>query len=361
MKPASVGSAMSRRVLVSVMVLLLSGCIGLIPSPFRPSPGPQKTPQPYDLAEAFDIVCRNYRLGPGDAVSVLFQTDWDIPVGSFKIDTLDKLRITCLIDPQLSSEATVRPDGMITVKGIGEIQAVGLKPDELARKIEQKYLEAKIFSSEITKRDLGNFRLVTVEVAQFFEKIQKLVDALRSLATGSNFGVLVKPDGTLDLPMLKERVLGAGYTVQEIESTVNRLYREGVFDHIVVSMSLTTAQSRKFYALGEVLGPGAYPITQPITAVQALAVAGGHNADTADLTSVILISKDSQGKPFGRRLDLKKIFDVGDMSSAILVKPYDVIYVPRTYIKDVNTFMDQYISVVSGINSFIGSLAPKTQ
>jgi polysaccharide biosynthesis/export protein len=361
MKPASIVLAVSRRVLVALAVLFISGCIGLIPSPFRPSPGPQKTPQPYDLAEAFDIVCRNYRLGPDDRVSILFQTDWNIPVGSFKLDTLDKIRITCLIDPQLSSEVTIRPDGMVTVKGIGEIQAAGLKPDELARKIEQKYLEAKIFSSDITKRDLGNFRLVTVEVVQFYEKISKLVDALRSLATGSSFGILVKPDGTIDLPLLRERVLCAGFTVTEVENTVNRLYREGVLDHIVVSVALSSAQSRKFYVLGEVGAAGAYDIVQPVTALQALAMAGGHLADTADITSVMLISKDSSGKPFGRRLDLKKILDVGDMSSAILVKPYDVLFVPRTYIKDVNVFMDQYVSVVTGINSLVNSLSPKTQ
>jgi polysaccharide biosynthesis/export protein len=359
MKPAPRVSTLARRIFLPIFALLLSGCIGLIPSPFRPSPGPQKSPQPYDLAEAFDIVCRNYRLGPEDRVNILFQTDWNIPVGSFKLDTLDKIRITCLIDPQLSSEVTIRPDGMVTVKGIGEIQAVGLKPDELARKIEQKYLEAKIFSSEITKRDLGNFRLVTVEVLQFYEKIAKLIDSLRSLATGTSFGVLVKPDGTMDLPLLKDRILCAGHTVVEVENTVNRLYREGVLDHLVVSLSLASALSRKVYILGEVGGPGAYDITQPITALHALALAGGHNADTADLTSVILISRDSEGKPFGRRLDLKRILDVGDMSSAILVKPYDVLFVPRTYIKDVNTFMDQYVSVISGINSLVSALKPK--
>jgi polysaccharide biosynthesis/export protein len=358
MKPASTILKRTRLILVSLTALYLFGCIGLIPSPFRPSPGPQKTPQPYDLAEAFDIVCRNYRLGPDDKMSILFQTDWNIPVGSFKLDTLDKIRITCLIDPQLSSEVTIRPDGMITVKGIGEVQAAGLKPDELAKKIEQRYLEAKIFSSDITKRDIGNFRLVTVEVIQFYEKIAKLIEALRSLATGTAFGVLVKPDGTIDLPLLKDRVLCSGYTVQEVENTANRLYRDGVLDHLVVSLSLQTANSRKVYVMGEVTSPGAYDLTQPITALHALALAGGHKRDTGDLTSVILISRDAQGKPFGRRLDLKKILDVGDMSSAILVKPYDVLFVPNTYISDVRLFMDQYVATVSGITSLVNSLRP---
>jgi protein involved in polysaccharide export with SLBB domain len=159
----------------------------------------------------------------------------------------------------------------------------------------------------------------------------------------------------LDLPLLKERILCAGHTVMEVENTVNRLYRAGVLEHVVASVSLARAQSRKMYIMGQVGAPGAYDITQPVTALQAIAIAGGENRDLADLTSVILISKDINGKPIGRRLDLKKTLDVGDMGSEILVKPYDVLYVPRTYIGDVRLFMDQYISTISQFKSFVES------
>jgi polysaccharide export outer membrane protein len=126
----------------------------------------------------------------------------------------------------------------------------------------------------------------------------------------------------------------------------------------VASMKLSNAKSRKFYALGEVASPGAFDITQPITVLHALTVAGGPSRDTGDLASVILISKDVHGKPIARRLDLKRILDVGDMSSAILVKPYDVIYVPKTYIRDLRVFMDQYLSVVRDFVSLGTTLKP---
>ena len=122
-----------------------------------------------------------------------------------------------------------------------------------------------------------------------------------------------------------------------------------------MSVALAVAGSRKFYALGEVGGGGAIDITQPITAVHALALAGGVK-DTADLTSVILISKDINGKPIGRRLDLKRVFDVGDMSSAIMIKPYDVLYVPKTYIGDIRLFIDQYLSVILDFKAFATSI-----
>jgi len=341
-------------------LLLAQGCIGLIPSPFNPYPGPRKPVQTNDLAEAFDIVCRNYRLGPGDELTLLFLTEWNIPTGTYKLDTLDKIAIKFILDPQLNEDVTIRPDGMITLQAIGEIQAAGLTPQELARKIEQKFVEANIFSKGESRGELKNYRLVTVHVLNFYEKINKLVGGLTTLTGGSQATFIVKPDGTIDLPLLRERILCAGYTVPDIEKTVNRLYRNGVLEHVVASMKLSSAKSRKFYVLGEVGGGGgAFDITQPVTILHALAMAGGPNRETADLTSVILISKDIHGKPIGRRVDVKRMLDVGDMSSAILVKPYDVIYVPKTYIRDLRVFMDQYLSVVRDFVSLGDTLRPR--
>jgi polysaccharide export outer membrane protein len=339
------------------MSVFLSGCVVLMPSPFRPSPGPQKRPQVYDLAQAFDVVCRNYRLGPDDTLRLLYQTQWEVAPGSFKLDTLDQIKIKFILDPQLNEDVTIRPDGMITVQAIGDIRAAGLTPVQLAKRVEDKFLEANIFSKAETRGELKNYKLVTVHVINFYQKIKRLVESLTTLTGGQQNNVIINPDGTIDLPLLTDRILASGHTVREVENTINRLYRAGPLEHVVVSLSLFEAKSRKVYVLGEVGGPGAYDIKQPVTALHAIAMAGGHKAETADLTSVILISKDIYGKPIGRRLDLKKILDVGDMSSAILVKPYDVLFVPNTYIRDVRLFMDQYVSTISQFYSFLGQLA----
>lgn len=339
-----------------ILPWLFARCIGLVPSPFRPSPGPTKGPHMHDLAEAFEIVCRNYRLGPDDAIQVNFQTEWSIPVGSYKLDTLDEIKIEFILDPELNRAVVIRPDGMITLPGVGEIRAVGLTPEELGKRIEDRFKQANIFKAGDIDPKLRNYRLVTVSVVRFYEKVKKLVESLTTLTGGQQTTVNVKPDGTIDLPLLKDRILAAGYTISEVESTVNKLYRQGELKHIVASLILQTAKSRKVYILGEVGAPGAYEIRQPITALHALAMAGGARRDTADLTSVILISKDIHGKPIGRRLDLKRILDVGDMSPAILVKPYDVLYVPNTYVADLRLFMQQYITTAQEFTGFVNAL-----
>ena len=332
---------------IAFLGIAISGCVGLMPSPFRPSPGPQKTPTTHDLAQAFEFVCRNYRLGPDDLLRVLYQTEWSVPPGSFKLDTLDEISIDFILDPQLNVTRTINPDGMITLPGIGDVQAAGLTREELADKIEDAYRRANIFSKEDTQDEVKKYRLVTVTVNKFYQKVHQLVQSLTTLTGGQETRVPINPDGTMDFPLLKDRVLAVGHTVREVEESVNRLYRAGPLEHVVVSLSLLEARSRKVYILGQVRNPGAYTLTQPISALHAIALAGGHLPDTADLTSVILISKDIHGKPIGRRLDLKKTLDVGDMSSSILVKPYDVIFVPKTYVRDLRIFMEQYVQTIT--------------
>jgi polysaccharide export outer membrane protein len=291
---------------------------------------------------------------------VLYQTEWNIPTGSYTLDTLDEIEVEFILDPALNRKTIIRPDGMITLPGVGDVKAAGLTPEALGKSIADKYRETKIFTKEEESGgQLKNYKLVTVNVASFYQKIKKLVESLTTLTGGQQYTATVNPDGTLDLPLLKDRVLAAGHTIREIESTVNDLYRRGPLKNVVASVSLQQSNSRKVYVMGEVKTPGAYDITQPITALQAIALAGGHNSKTADLTSVILISRDISGRPIGRRLDLKRILDVGDMQSAILVKPYDVLFVPNTYVADLRTFMEQYVQTVADFAGLINTLNNK--
>ena len=336
----------------AAICMILGGCIWSIPSPFRPFPGPSKGPQIEDLFEAFDLVCRNYRLGPDDVLSLNVQTEWSVPAGSYRLDTLDEIEIEFILDPELNRRVAIRPDGMITFPGIGDISAAGLSPEQLAKKIESRLRDARILKDHVYDANAKDYRLVTVSVRQFYQKVRRLVESFTTLTSGQQMQVTVNPDGTVDLPLLKDRILAAGSTVTAVERTVNRAYHESGLRHVVVSLMLASAKSRKVYIMGHVNSPGAYEIRQPITVLQALALAGGHKLDTADLTSVILISRNAGGKPIGRRLDVKRILDVGDMSAAILVKPYDVIYVPQTYVRDVRLFMEQYFSTVAEVADF---------
>ena len=93
-------------------------------------------------------------------------------------------------------------------------------------------------------------------MVSFYQKVKKLVESLTTLTGGQQAQIVITPDGTIDLPLLRDRILAAGYTVREVESTINRCYTDGPLKNVVASLSLLEAKSRKVYVLGEVQKPG---------------------------------------------------------------------------------------------------------
>lgn len=58
--------------------------------------------------------------------------------GTYKIGVDDGLQITVWRNPDLSTTVPVRPDGKISVPLVGDVQAGGLTPEEVAAHIKQK-------------------------------------------------------------------------------------------------------------------------------------------------------------------------------------------------------------------------------
>ncbi|MHB8534184.1 MAG: XrtA/PEP-CTERM system exopolysaccharide export protein [Sulfuricaulis sp.] len=58
--------------------------------------------------------------------------------GTYKIGVDDGLQITVWRNPDLSTTVPVRPDGKISVPLVGDVQAGGLTPEEVAASIKQK-------------------------------------------------------------------------------------------------------------------------------------------------------------------------------------------------------------------------------
>src|SRR5262245_1339008 len=58
--------------------------------------------------------------------------------GQYRVGPPDQLKITVLPEPVIEREATVRPDGMISVDLIGDVAASGRTPEEIAKDIETR-------------------------------------------------------------------------------------------------------------------------------------------------------------------------------------------------------------------------------
>lgn len=85
--------------------------------------------------------------------------------------------------------------------------------------------------------------------------------------------VVIRPDGNISLPLLQE-VKAAGLTPGELATSVTKAYSGRLLNPEITVIPVQVRQP-SVYVLGDVRAPGAYPLRQASTAVQALASAGG--------------------------------------------------------------------------------------
>jgi polysaccharide biosynthesis/export protein len=135
--------------------------------------------------------------------AVLRPADVVVP-GNYVIGTDDLLGIVYWRDKEMSTDARVRPDGRISIPLINEIQAAGLTPDELQKKITEeskKYIDDA--SITIVVREIHSLRVfITGEVnkpgpypitsATTVMQLISLAGGLREYANSKNIMIMRK-------------------------------------------------------------------------------------------------------------------------------------------------------------------------
>jgi len=141
----------------------------------------------------------------------------------------------------------------------------------------------------------------------------------------------VMPDGMLYYDVAKGIDVN-GMTLQEISTKLSHLLEDD-YVNPVVTVNVSEADSQRFWMLGQVNDPGAYPIEKPTTLIGALSRGGGllsnrdgfevSNPEAADLERAILI-RDGELVP----ADFHSLITEGDMSQNVYVQAGDYIFIP---------------------------------
>jgi len=162
--------------------------------------------------------------------------------------------------------------------------------------------------------------------------------------------VPIRPDGSITLEMAGE-VRAAGLTAEELEKVIKDRTSDRLRDP-EVSVLVAQLAEQKVYVGGEVRIPGFVMFKAGMSPLQAIMDRGGFT-DTARLDSVLRLSP-SQTEYKGTRLDLTKPLSIGTPEGTQL-SAGDVIFVPRTFIGDVNSFVKLYIRGVLPLDPRIGA------
>ncbi|MDY6989110.1 MAG: FG-GAP-like repeat-containing protein [Thermodesulfobacteriota bacterium] len=107
----------------------------------------------------------------------------------------------------------------------------------------------------------------------------------------------------------------------------------------IVFVPTMLKQRSLVYVLGEVNSPGAYPFEREITLLEAVAKAGGTTM-YATLESTKIVRGDLS-RPEILSSDLERLIKKGDRSQNFVLANRDVVYVPRSFIGDVNEFLEK--------------------
>ncbi|GJL49378.1 polysaccharide biosynthesis/export family protein [Candidatus Nitrospira salsa] len=150
--------------------------------------------------------------------------------------------------------------------------------------------------------------------------------------------VTVRPDGRISLQLVGETI-AAGRTPYSLTELLKKEYdRELKQPEITV---IVRSFGARIFVDGEVEKPGELELTGPLTVMQAISRAEGATDEAWDQA---LIIRRIQGKqPFVIAIDIKSVLSGEDFSQDIGLVPFDIVYVPRSPIADVNLWVDQYI------------------
>jgi polysaccharide export outer membrane protein len=136
--------------------------------------------------------------------------------------------------------------------------------------------------------------------------------------------VTVRPDGRVTLPMLGE-MGAAGLRPQELQDRILAAAKKYVKDPNV-AVVVRTINSMKVYVTGRVTTPGAQPLKGPLTAMQAIALAGGvtEYADAKNITILRLVNGRTQSYKF----NYHDVARGKKLEQNIMLKPGDTVVVP---------------------------------
>ena len=142
--------------------------------------------------------------------------------------------------------------------------------------------------------------------------------------TALSTDVVVRPDGKISLPLLKD-VQAAGYTPEQLTGALVKAATKYVA-RPNATVIVKQINSRKVFVVGQVAKPGAFPLTGDMNVLQVIAMAGDV-LEYARSTNVVIVRKE-EGREQRFKFNYKQVVKGKNTEQNILLKPGDTVIVP---------------------------------
>ena len=270
-----------------------------------------------------------YELGPGDIIEIIYHYIPKPNNSEYYLSVGDVISVEFDYHRNYNRDLTIRPDGYISMPRVGDVYALGQTPSGLQKRLMELF--SKDFRAPV----------ITITMKKYNMAIEHLKKAITTAPRGQSKLTTIRPDGYVTFPMLQD-FLAKGKTMPQLKEAVAKEYAK-IIDNLTISLVLWEMKANLVYIMGEVAKPDYYLMEGPSTVSQILARAGGM-LYTAEKSSVLVISRDRNRRPYGRIVNIKKLVRDGDISQDIRLQQYDIVYVPKTAIARRNLFVEQYIN-----------------
>ncbi len=101
--------------------------------------------------------------------------------------------------------------------------------------------------------------------------------------------------------------------------------------------------SEIIYVGGDVQRPGVFKLAPRMSVLEGILEAGGF-LDTARTDEVVLIRRTCQNQPMLKVVNVRQLIEGKAYNDNVPLHRFDVIYVPRSSVAEVNLWIDQYIN-----------------
>jgi polysaccharide export outer membrane protein len=147
--------------------------------------------------------------------------------------------------------------------------------------------------------------------------------------------LLVRDDGRISMPYVGDQV-AMGYTPMELDSILTARFSE-ILREPNLSVVLNTPATKQVYVMGLVNRPGGFEFGRPLSLLQSIAMAGGV-ASGGKPENTVLIRREAPDEVVGIEINVKEILKGESVDHDVLLKNYDIVYVPKSRLKSVEEF-----------------------
>lgn len=159
----------------------------------------------------------------------------------------------------------------------------------------------------------------------------------------SGENIKVRPDGRITYPLAGE-IFVAGMSPADLDSVLTESFSEIILDPQITVM-VKDFQPQMVYVLGEVGMSGDYEYVRDMTLTKALAVAHGYTND-ARKSNVLVIRRVGEDHIIGIEIDIEAILSKNDFSLDVPLKPFDIVYVPKSRIATTEQFIERLGKII---------------